>query len=135
VWREMGALLCSRWCGPRSSSNPAALCLRAELGQGSAQASPLLLASRPPEYPTAHKHLHASREKLGEKHWQQWPLCKPKHRSVWVVSEMVWSCQNAAVGKGDARQHLAAADNSDENRPRLCAEKILAAAVPDNYFG
>ncbi|EOB04386.1 hypothetical protein Anapl_11911 [Anas platyrhynchos] len=36
----------------------------------------------------------------------------------------------AAVGKGDARQHLLAADHSDEDRPLLRAEKILTAAAP-----
>lgn len=36
----------------------------------------------------------------------------------------------AAVGKGDARQHLLAADHSDEDRPWLRAEKILTAAAP-----
>lgn len=37
---------------------------------------------------------------------------------------------HTAVGRGNARQHLLATDNNDEERPWLCAEKILTAAAP-----
>lgn len=57
-------------------------------------------------------------------------LCESKHCSVCVVCQIVWSRPGTAVRKGDARQHLLAADNGRKNRPWLCAQKLSTAAVP-----
>lgn len=92
---------------------------------------PLLLACLSPEHLFSYRNSSASREKFRKS-----PSASQNTAACgWLVCQTVWSCQNTAVGKGDARQHLPAADNSNKNRSWLCAEKILTAAVPSKYFG
>lgn len=114
---------------PCSSSRAGAPVPAAPQPERAAPSAAGTLTSKPPFFFFFFfRHLLASR---GE-------LKKSIHRSILLQVKtlehvgglFVRRFGHAAVGKGDARQHLLAADNSDEDRPWLRAEKILTAAAP-----
>lgn len=117
----------TRWCHRPVGKAPFA-------GQGweksvppapAARGSSTLCCWHPRLGSTFHDTEVLQREAQG-KHLQQSPAASQNTAACgWRVCQTVWSCQNIAAGKGDARQQVLAADNSNQNRPWLCA-----AAVP-----